>query len=146
MSRRGRRPKDTPQALQPPANIRIARNRGLGRPSVVQWFAQHRAACRAAFAQFFAHRIGSAVNVLVPGQVVSKDILDFLIAIDVKEIHGYREDLGLRVFNGHALGRQRTGTAMGGMRISGNGASASTQGPSAKKVSTHERGRSREKK
>ncbi|MBK7288695.1 MAG: aminotransferase class I/II-fold pyridoxal phosphate-dependent enzyme [Flavobacteriales bacterium] len=84
--------------------------------------------------------------VLVPGQVVSKDILDFLIAIDVKEIHGYREDLGLRVFNGHALGRQRTGTAMGGMRISGNGASASTQGPSAKKVSTHERGRSREKK
>ncbi len=55
--------------------------------------------------------------VLVPGQVVSKDILDFLIAIDVKEIHGYREDLGLRVFNDHALGRQRTGTAMGGMRI-----------------------------
>ncbi|MCB0757137.1 MAG: aminotransferase class I/II-fold pyridoxal phosphate-dependent enzyme [Flavobacteriales bacterium] len=54
--------------------------------------------------------------VLVPGQVISKDILDFLIAIDVKEIHGYREELGLRVFNDHALGRQRTGTAMGGMR------------------------------
>ncbi len=54
--------------------------------------------------------------VLVPGQVISKDILDFLIAIDVKEIHGYRAELGLRVFNDHALGRQKTGTAMGGMR------------------------------
>jgi arginine decarboxylase len=55
--------------------------------------------------------------VLVPGQVISKDILDFLIAIDVKEIHGYRAELGLRVFNDHALARQKTGTAMGGMRI-----------------------------
>lgn len=67
--------------------------------------------------------------VLVPGQVISKDILDFLIAIDVKEIHGYREELGLRVFNDHALGRQRTGTAMGGMlaaaaaQVHGNGSS-----------------------
>ena len=62
--------------------------------------------------------------VLVPGQVVSEDILGFLIALDVKEIHGYREELGLRVFNDHALGRQRTGTAMGGMRMppSTNGA------------------------
>lgn len=67
--------------------------------------------------------------VLVPGQVVSKDILDFLIAIDVKEIHGYREELGLRVFNDHALGRQRTGTAMGGMRMAasiGNGSKANS--------------------
>ena len=31
-------------------------------------------------------------------------------------MHGYRADLGLRVFTGQALGRQRTGTAMGGMR------------------------------
>lgn len=75
MSRRGRRPKDTPQALQPPANIRIARNRGLGRPSVLQWFAQHRAACRAAFAQLAAHRIGSAVNVLVIGLALTLPLL-----------------------------------------------------------------------
>jgi len=54
--------------------------------------------------------------VLVPGQVISKDILDFLVAIDVKEIHGYRAELGLRVFNDNALGRQKTGTAMGGMK------------------------------
>ena len=55
--------------------------------------------------------------VLVPGQVINHEIIDFLLAIDVKEIHGYRPELGLRVFTDAALGRQRTGTAMGGMRI-----------------------------
>jgi arginine decarboxylase len=54
--------------------------------------------------------------VLVPGQVINQEIIDFLIAIDVKEIHGYRPELGLRVFADAALGRQRTVTAMRGMR------------------------------
>ncbi|MFN3875154.1 MAG: aminotransferase class I/II-fold pyridoxal phosphate-dependent enzyme [Flavobacteriales bacterium] len=54
--------------------------------------------------------------VLVPGQVINHEIIDFLIAIDVKEIHGYRPELGLRVFTDAALGRQRTVTAMRGMR------------------------------
>lgn len=36
--------------------------------------------------------------VLVPGQVVSREIIEFLNALDVKEIHGYRPDLGLRIF------------------------------------------------
>lgn len=54
--------------------------------------------------------------VLVPGQVINHEILDFLIAIDVKEIHGYRPELGLRVFTEATLGRQRTGTAMGAIR------------------------------
>ncbi len=56
--------------------------------------------------------------VLVPGQVINKEIIDFLIAIDVKEIHGYRPELGLRVFTDAALGRQKTTTALGGMRTS----------------------------
>lgn len=55
--------------------------------------------------------------VLVPGQVIDHEIVDFLLAIDVKEIHGYRPDLGLRVFTDAALGRQMTGTAMSGMRM-----------------------------
>jgi arginine decarboxylase len=42
--------------------------------------------------------------ILVPGQVVSKDILEFMRALDVKEIHGYRPELGLRVFTAKALG------------------------------------------
>jgi len=36
--------------------------------------------------------------ILVPGQVISRDIMDFMRNLDVKEIHGYREELGLRVF------------------------------------------------
>ena len=43
--------------------------------------------------------------VLVPGQVVSKQILYFLAQLDVKEIHGYNPDLGLSVFTEDALKR-----------------------------------------
>jgi arginine decarboxylase len=49
--------------------------------------------------------------VLVPGQVVSKEIVYFLAQLDVKEIHGYNHDLGLSVFTQEALARleaQRT--------------------------------------
>ena len=41
--------------------------------------------------------------ILVPGQVISQEILAFMLALDVTEIHGYRPDLGLRVFTGEAL-------------------------------------------
>jgi arginine decarboxylase len=41
--------------------------------------------------------------ILVPGQVISKEILRFMRALDVKEIHGYRAELGLRVFTQAAL-------------------------------------------
>ena len=41
--------------------------------------------------------------ILVPGQVVSAEILAFMRALDVKEIHGYRPELGLRVFTEAAL-------------------------------------------
>ena len=58
--------------------------------------------------------------VLVPGQMINEEIINFLLAIDVKEIHGYRPELGLRVFTDAALGRQRTGTAMGGARAKRN--------------------------
>jgi arginine/lysine/ornithine decarboxylase len=43
--------------------------------------------------------------VLVPGQVVSKEIVYFLAQLDVKEIHGYNPDLGLSVFTDAALAR-----------------------------------------
>jgi arginine decarboxylase len=43
--------------------------------------------------------------VLVPGQVVSKEIVYFLAQLDVKEIHGYNHDLGLSVFTQEALVR-----------------------------------------
>lgn len=44
--------------------------------------------------------------VLVPGQVVSLEIIRFMLALDVSEIHGYREDLGIKVFNKAVLNRK----------------------------------------
>jgi arginine/lysine/ornithine decarboxylase len=60
--------------------------------------------------------------VLVPGQVVSEEIINFLSVLDVSEIHGYRSDLGLRVFKESVLDRHKTTTALGvksslGMKI-----------------------------
>jgi arginine/lysine/ornithine decarboxylase len=41
--------------------------------------------------------------ILVPGQIISAAIIGFLRKLDVKEIHGYRPELGLRVFTQDAL-------------------------------------------
>ena len=43
--------------------------------------------------------------ILVPGQVLSREILAYLHAVDVKEIHGYEPEFGLRIFNEAALER-----------------------------------------
>jgi len=51
--------------------------------------------------------------VLVPGQVATKEIIKFMLALDVSEIHGYRADLGLRVFKQSVLDRQMTTTSIG---------------------------------
>jgi arginine decarboxylase len=53
--------------------------------------------------------------ILVPGQVVSREIIRFMIALDVKEIHGYRAELGLKIFTQEALNRKNTISAMGAM-------------------------------
>ncbi len=56
--------------------------------------------------------------ILVPGQVVSAEILHFLRALDVKEIHGYRPELGLRVFTTEAMAAAtaRTGNVLGAIQ------------------------------
>ena len=41
--------------------------------------------------------------VLVPGQVFSPQILDFMRSLDTPEVHGYRPDLGYRVYVDKAL-------------------------------------------
>ncbi len=53
--------------------------------------------------------------ILVPGQEVSAAIIRFMLALDVKEIHGFRADLGLKVFTEEALSRKNTISAMGAM-------------------------------
>jgi arginine decarboxylase len=54
--------------------------------------------------------------ILVPGQVISKEILAFMRALDVTEIHGYRPELGLRVFTQEAL---KTHAAINGKSAEG---------------------------
>src|SRR5215471_10655909 len=41
--------------------------------------------------------------ILVPGQVISREILAFIEALDTREIHGYRPELGFRVFTDRAI-------------------------------------------
>eukprot|EP00123_Amoebidium_parasiticum_P014050 comp22298_c0_seq1/m.33086 comp22298_c0_seq1/g.33086 ORF comp22298_c0_seq1/g.33086 comp22298_c0_seq1/m.33086 type:complete len:979 (-) comp22298_c0_seq1:738-3674(-) len=41
--------------------------------------------------------------ILVPGQVITCEIIEFLIKLDVKEIHGYNSSLGLCVFKQEVL-------------------------------------------
>jgi len=41
--------------------------------------------------------------ILVPGQVISAEILAFIDALDTREIHGYRAELGFRVFTDEAI-------------------------------------------
>ncbi len=44
---------------------------------------------------------------LVPGQVISHEILDYLKALDVKEIHGYNAEFGLRVFQADEVAHRK---------------------------------------
>ncbi len=43
--------------------------------------------------------------------MISAEILQFMQALDVKEIHGFRPELGFRIFNDEALGRVAEATA-----------------------------------
>ncbi len=65
--------------------------------------------------------------ILVPGQIVTEDILDYLRAVDVKEIHGFEPEYGLRVFRQEVLDRLQ---AAGGGRPAPGAASPSHKGTS----------------
>ena len=63
---------------------------------------------------------------LVPGQVISREILYFLAELDVKEIHGYNPDLGLSVFTEAVLER------LASARYPGGAPSANGEAPMAR--------------
>ncbi|GAB3020305.1 aminotransferase class I/II-fold pyridoxal phosphate-dependent enzyme [Mycobacterium bourgelatii] len=64
--------------------------------------------------------------VLVPGQLVSKEIVYFLAQLDVKEIHGYNHELGLSVFTQEALERMEAQRkAVMRAKLPGNGSEPS---------------------
>jgi arginine decarboxylase len=60
---------------------------------------------RAVVSASFVTPYPPGLPILVPGQVVTEDILAYLKALDVKEIHGYDAAHGLRVFRQDALER-----------------------------------------
>jgi arginine decarboxylase len=48
--------------------------------------------------------------ILVPGQVISEEILAFMRALDVKEIHGYEPEFGLQIFTEEVLAKLLDGS------------------------------------
>jgi arginine decarboxylase len=50
--------------------------------------------------------------ILVPGQVISPEILTFMQALDVREIHGFRPELGFRIYTEAALQRSAQANAV----------------------------------
>ncbi len=49
--------------------------------------------------------------IMVPGQVISKEIIDFMRKLDVKEIHGYNAAAGLKCIRPEALSGKRSKAA-----------------------------------
>ncbi|MDT5169237.1 MAG: hypothetical protein QOD02_2568, partial [Mycobacterium sp.] len=73
--------------------------------------------------------------VLVPGQVFSREILQFMRDLDTKEIHGYEPNFGYRVYTEKAI--EMVGASVGlpsnGHRSAEPADGAATQKPSKKK-------------
>ena len=58
--------------------------------------------------------------VLVPGQCFSAEILEFMSGLDTPEVHGYRPELGYRVFTEKALHRDLMPGSAGGAETGGS--------------------------
>jgi len=54
--------------------------------------------------------------IMVPGQVVAPDTIDFMRKLDVKEIHGYNATRGLKLIRLEAIGKPRPGAKGAGER------------------------------
>src|SRR6201987_3240975 len=69
--------------------------------------------------------------VLVPGQVVSREILQFMRDLDTPEIHGYLPDFGYRVYTEKAI--QMVSESVG-LTSNGHGAAARSAAPPPQKT------------
>ena len=63
--------------------------------------------------------------IMVPGQVITKETIEFMRKLDVKEIHGYQAALGLELINPEKLGAKRSAAGKK------NGAVARRNGPAS---------------
>jgi arginine decarboxylase len=48
--------------------------------------------------------------IMVPGQVITADTITYMRKLDVKEIHGYRAALGLKLIRPEALAGRKAGS------------------------------------
>ena len=104
-------------ALPPPTNIRLARNRGLERTSFAQWRTQHSFAARAALRQLGTHRIGTLVNVFVIGLALALPLLlDFAVRNLASVGGALGEQREVAVFLDPALDRSGVDASMRAIR------------------------------
>ncbi len=54
--------------------------------------------------------------IMVPGQVITKETIDFMRKLDVKEIHGYNAAQGLKLVSTEALSKKAGGAAKNSMK------------------------------
>jgi arginine decarboxylase len=103
--------------LTPEGDIRkayfMAYDESLCRYVTLHELHKHVAAGREIVSSMFVIPYPPGFPILVPGQVISKEILAFMEALDTREIHGYRPELGFRVFTDEALAGAAKGEAIG---------------------------------
>ena len=66
--------------------------------------------------------------VLVPGQVVTMDVLEFMASLDTPEVHGYEAEVGYRVYRPRALPGADAPTLSGGRAVSSSDSDADDSG------------------
>jgi arginine/lysine/ornithine decarboxylase len=81
----------------------MAYDETLCRYATMAELVHHVAAGREVVSAMFVIPYPPGFPILVPGQVISKEILAFIEALDTREIHGYRPELGFRVFTDEAV-------------------------------------------
>ncbi|MBV9315520.1 MAG: hypothetical protein JO100_17715 [Pseudonocardia sp.] len=69
--------------------------------------------------------------VLVPGQCFSEEILEFMSSLDTPEVHGYRADLGYRVFTEEALAWDARSASANGQQPAAPGSVSTSASTSA---------------
>jgi hypothetical protein len=73
--------------------------------------------------------------IMVPGQVIAKDTIEFMRKLDVKEIHGYDATRGLKLIKSSAIGRGSNGERATPQREKRKGQGARANGLGAKSQS-----------
>ena len=64
--------------------------------------------------------------IMVPGQVLTQETIDFMRKLDVKEIHGYQAALGLKLLNPAFLQSTKTPSAATPAQAKGKAARTAT--------------------